>query len=559
MADPNRTVVVSDGSNNGSAVSVAATGVQSSPKVDKGAGTDPSKMDQQTLAAVLQFLKNNKLKDAEAAIDIYFPFTSFPPGQTPLKDAEAALRREAKLPDGSGDSGGSSRVATSGEVSSVLSAYESEGDLARYCEYYSSLSSFIESSLDAHKHELGCLLYPMFIAKCVCFARYCEYYSSLSSFIESSLDAHKHELGCLLYPVFIHMYLQLVYNRHEKEAQKFFNRFSVEQEDWHQEDLRTLSTGLVNVTSTCTLKTREQMEVNDLMDTFRSSKFVLRMSRDSYQSLRRYLKQNEHRELLSILQDHLFIDVFDGVPRNREQDHLFIDVFDGVPRNREQKEHRELLSILQDHLFIDVFDGVPRNGEQNEHRELLSILQDHLFIYVFDGVPRNREQNEHRELLSILQDHLFIDVFDGVPRNREQEQVDEEVVLNIASCCPSYRTISSCRCVRWGAQEQGTGESRDVYIYKYLKDHLFIYVFDGVPRNREQVQVDEEVVLKQNEHRSILQDHLFIDVFDGVPRNREQVQATSGAMMGEARRDANKVKVLYGLPKRVITSFMFLL
>ncbi|XP_066267952.1 transcription initiation factor TFIID subunit 5-like [Branchiostoma lanceolatum] len=246
MADPNRTVVVTDGSNDASTVSGAATGVQSSPKGEKGAGTDPSKMDQQTLAAVLQFLKNNK-----------------------LKDAEAALRREAKLPDGNGDSSGSSRVATSGEVSSVLSAYESEGDLARYCEYYNSLSSFIESSLDAHKHELGCLLYP----------------------------------------VFIHMYLQLVYNRHEKEAHKFFNRFSVEQEDWHQEDLRTLST----------VKTREQMEGNDLMDTFRSSKFVLRMSRDSYQSLRRYLKQNEHRELLSILQDHLFIDVFDGVPRNREQ------------------------------------------------------------------------------------------------------------------------------------------------------------------------------------------------------------------------------------------------
>lgn len=40
----------------------------------------------------------------------------------------------------------------------------------------------------------------------------------------------------------------------------------------------------------------------------------------------------------------------------------------------------------------------------------------------------------------------------------------------------------------------------------------------------------------------ILEDHLFIDQFDGLPRTREQIDAVSGGLLGEAKRDANKVR-----------------
>lgn len=48
---------------------------------------------------------------------------------------------------------------------------------------------------------------------------------------------------------------------------------------------------------------------------------------------------------------------------------------------------------------------------------------------------------------------------------------------------------------------------------------------------------------------NIIQEHLFIDVFDGVPRNKQQIQSTSGAILGESEREANKAKVYYGLLK----------
>jgi transcription initiation factor TFIID subunit 5 len=40
-----------------------------------------------------------------------------------------------------------------------------------------------------------------------------------------------------------------------------------------------------------------------------------------------------------------------------------------------------------------------------------------------------------------------------------------------------------------------------------------------------------------------------LTVFDGVPRTKQQIDATAGGMAGEAKREANKTKVYYGLLK----------
>lgn len=47
----------------------------------------------------------------------------------------------------------------------------------------------------------------------------------------------QYELGTVLYPVFIHMYLELTYSGHKKEALKFMNRFKVVQECYHRESI----------------------------------------------------------------------------------------------------------------------------------------------------------------------------------------------------------------------------------------------------------------------------------------------------------------------------------
>ncbi|CAG9772014.1 unnamed protein product [Ceutorhynchus assimilis] len=48
---------------------------------------------------------------------------------------------------------------------------------------------------------------------------------------------------------------------------------------------------------------------------------------------------------------------------------------------------------------------------------------------------------------------------------------------------------------------------------------------------------------------NIVQEHLYFDMYEGVARNKTQIDATSGAVGGEARRQDNKTKVYYGIPK----------
>ncbi|XP_066156213.1 transcription initiation factor TFIID subunit 5 [Euwallacea fornicatus] len=48
---------------------------------------------------------------------------------------------------------------------------------------------------------------------------------------------------------------------------------------------------------------------------------------------------------------------------------------------------------------------------------------------------------------------------------------------------------------------------------------------------------------------NIIQEHLYFDMYEGVARNKMQIDATSGAVGGEAKRQDNKAKVYYGIPK----------
>lgn len=54
---------------------------------------------------------------------------------------------------------------------------------------------------------------------------------------------------------------------------------------------------------------------------------------------------------------------------------------------------------------------------------------------------------------------------------------------------------------------------------------------------------------KQSVIMNIVNEHLYFDLYEGVARNKVQCDATAGAMIGEAKRQDNKIKVYYGLLK----------
>jgi len=212
-----------------------------------------------------------------------------------LKETEELLRKEAKLSDDVKVEDDGKQTETF--VNQALAAYKSEGDPSLYDDHYISLKSFVESSLDVHKCELSMVLYP----------------------------------------VFVQMYLELVYNGHEAAAKGFFGKFENDQEDYYKEDMKQLST----------VSKQEHMKGNQLLDNFKSSKFVIKMSRDSYNHLKRHLQEKKHNVLLNIVQEHLFIDVFDGIPRNKQQIDATAGGMSGEAR-KEANKTKVLFGLLKE-------------------------------------------------------------------------------------------------------------------------------------------------------------------------------------------------------------------
>ena len=140
---------------------------------------------------------------------------------------------------------------------------------------------------------------------------YATSYHKLSQFIDSALDIYRHELAMLIYPVFVQMYLDLVSNEHEKEAIEFMNKFTTYQEDYYLDDIRKLAV----------VTKKEQMKGNELIDNFRSTQnlFTIRLSRDSYYYLKRFLNDSVNSIVNNIIQEHICIDIYEGITRSKKQ------------------------------------------------------------------------------------------------------------------------------------------------------------------------------------------------------------------------------------------------
>lgn len=123
----------------------------------------------------------------------------------------------------------------------------------------------------------------------------------------SKYKSHFAHILSQLHPTFFHFY-----------------RFSGDQECYYEDDLRVLSS----------LTKKEHMRGNETLLDFRTSKFVLRISRDSYQLLKRHLQERQNNQIWNIIQEHLYIDIFDGMPRSKSQ----IDAMSGSLAGEARRE-----------------------------------------------------------------------------------------------------------------------------------------------------------------------------------------------------------------------------
>ncbi|KAM6185339.1 transcription initiation factor TFIID subunit 5 isoform 2-T2 [Rhynchocyon petersi] len=338
-----------DGGTPKPAVAVSAAAPAGAAPVPAAAAETDAPHDRQTLLAVLQFLRQSNLREAEEALRREARLLeeaaagSGAPGEADGVGAEAASTLLSRVtasvpgpaapdPPGTGASGAAAVLGSASvpaapgkvasvavedqpDVSAVLSAYNQQGDPAMYEEYYSGLKHFIECSLDCHRAELSQLFYPLFV----------------------------------------HMYLELVYNQHENEAKSFFEKFHGDQECYYQDDLRVLSS----------LTKKEHMKGNETMLDFRTSKFVLRISRDSYQLLKRHLQEKQNNQIWNIVQEHLYIDIFDGMPRSKQQIDAMVGSLAGEAK-REANKSKVFFGLLKEPEIEVPLDDEDEEGENEE-------------------------------------------------------------------------------------------------------------------------------------------------------------------------------------------------
>jgi len=244
-----------------------------------------------------------------------------------LKGTEEALKAELAKKDSTHSGGGGVVAQPDSEVGNVLAAYKSDGD--------------------ADSYEAA--------------------YKDLEDFVEKSLDMYRHELALILYPVFVHMYLELVYNEHEAAAKSFMALFGPVQESYYQEDIKKLS----YVTK------KDHMKGNELMDNFNTSQFTVRMSRDSYTQLRlqkKHLSEKKHSLLWNVIQEHLYLDVYEGLPRSKSQIDSTAGAMTGEA-NRQANRSKVYYGLLREP------DVTPLPQEEDEEEE--------------EGKPKKKKKKEN--------------------------------------------------------------------------------------------------------------------------------------------------------------------
>ncbi|KAM6330262.1 transcription initiation factor TFIID subunit 5 isoform 2-T2 [Podargus strigoides] len=319
-----------------------------------GPTASPAALDRQTLVAVLQFLRRSNLRESEEILRREARLLGDDLGAAALSPAGVGLLGG---PGGDADSVGeallsrvtaTAAIAIGGSVATVASSSPGVAAVAAVPPGKVGGGVVVEDQpdvsavLSAYNQQGDPTLYE-------------EYYSGLKHFIECSLDCHRAELSQLFYPLFVHMYLELVYNQHESEAKSFFERFHGDQECYYQDDLRVLSS----------LTKKEHMKGNETMLDFRTSKFVLRISRDSYQLLKRHLQEKQNNQIWNIVQEHLYIDIFDGMPRSKQQIDAMVGSLAGEAK-REANKAKVFFGLLKEPEFDVPLDDEDEEGENEE-------------------------------------------------------------------------------------------------------------------------------------------------------------------------------------------------
>jgi len=134
-------------------------------------------------------------------------------------------------------------------------------------------------------------------------------YSSIREWIYSSVAMYRSELVGALYPVLIHIYLSLIRNSLPDEATLFLSKYKKEHEEFHDAEIKAI----------ISIKTPEQLEQSEIAQKFLQTKYPVRLCTNSFDLLIAYLMEHKFMLILAIINQHVDIRVFVGIPNEQAE------------------------------------------------------------------------------------------------------------------------------------------------------------------------------------------------------------------------------------------------
>lgn len=130
-------------------------------------------------------------------------------------------------------------------------------------------------------------------------------YARLKEWIEDSLDQFRNDLMNLLYPLFVHIYFDLLFSDHIKEAKEFFNK---NKNDFHNSEIQILES----------IYTMQHLNENHLVNAYRTNKYNLSMGKYAFDLFINFLERNQMTEILVLVNQYLNIKIHQGIKKNEE-------------------------------------------------------------------------------------------------------------------------------------------------------------------------------------------------------------------------------------------------
>ena len=123
-------------------------------------------------------------------------------------------------------------------------------------------------------------------------------YSRLVKWADESIDIYKFELRRILYPVWVHAYIDLIAKGSKDHALSFFETYKHEHMEEHSQEIERLS-GITDPI---------HVQENELVRSFRTNKFGVKMCKYSFELLLCFLQDNKFMLILRLMNQYIKIE-----------------------------------------------------------------------------------------------------------------------------------------------------------------------------------------------------------------------------------------------------------